>query len=365
MKGSAALAALILVPALLGITVTVPGQVTTMVNPRLFTAANGDEHLHGIVRDPISGDIYVGDWQKLSVGATPWFGPYIENRDTIRRINELKEVSVVTYMVSPRAMTYSTSDRDIYIVLGSSTCHGEAPRSAAPGLNGVVALDPRTGTAHVLSGGKPGFSSGMAGNAQFAGPVGIATDPHSGAILVSEACQNRIRVVDAAGDTGTLAGSGAAGHADGVAEGATFNDPHGIAYCEHDRRLYVADTGNNEIRTVNLESRVTTIAGAPQAGFIDGRGLQARFNRPTGVACDNAGNVYVADSGNNAIRMIAASGEVSTIAGNGVAGTVDGIGAAARFSRPGDITYDAWEHALYVVDWNTNQVRKVVVPARQ
>lgn len=356
------LAAALLATTLLAITVNVPGQVTTVVSPRGLAPAQGDERVHGIVRDPVSGDIYIGYWEKLTVDVTPWFGPYIENYDSIRRINQLKEVSLVTYMVAPNAMTYSKADRTIYIVVGSTGCHGEAQRSAGATLNGIVAMDPKTGMGHLLSGGAPGTANGAAAEAQFSGPVGIASDPRSGAIMVSEACQNRIRVVDATGDAGTLAGSGAAGNADGIAEDATFNDPHGIAFCEHEGLLYVADTRNNEIRAVNMERKVTTLAGSPEAGFVDGSGVQARFNHPTGVACDNRGNVYVADSGNNAIRMIAASGEVSTVAGNGTAGSTDGIGAAARFSRPGDITYDASERALYVVDWDTNLIRKVSIP---
>ncbi|MGZ3498748.1 MAG: NHL domain-containing protein [Vulcanimicrobiaceae bacterium] len=358
----AALVAVALMPTLLAVTVTTPGAVTTLVNPRLFTQPSGDQHLHGIVRDPVSGDIYVGDWNALSVGITPLFGPYIENKDSIRRINALKEVSVVTYMVSPNALAYSAADRKIYVVIGSVSCKGEASASApGPTLNGIVALDPATGKARVLSGARAGSANGSSTQARFSGPVGIASDPASGAFFVSEGCENRIREVDASGNARTLAGSGVSGNADGIATGATFNDPHGIAYCDHDRLLYVADTGNNMIRAVSLDGKVSTLAGSPEAGFVDANGAAARFNHPTGVACDNSGNVYVADSLNHAVRKVTSSGVVTTVAGNGSAGTVDGVGVDARFSTPGDITFDPFEHALYVVDWASNNVRKVTL----
>jgi NHL repeat len=357
----AALVAISLMPVMLGITVTRPGTVTTVVSSRLFTQPSGDQHLHGIVKDPISGDIYVGDWNALSVGDTPWFGPYVENYDSIRRINALKEVSIISYVVSPNALAYSKPDREIYLVLGSASCHGEAARSAGPTLNGVVALNPATGTTRVLSGAKPGTANGTPDQARFSGPVGIASDPASGALFVSEACQNRIREVGPSGDAATLAGSGTAGNTDGVALDATFNDPHGLAYCAHEHLLYVADTGNNEIRTVDLDAKVSTLAGSPKAGFVDGSGPAARFDHPTGVACDDAGNVYVADSLNNSIREISSFGVVSTVAGNGAAGTLDGVGSAARFSTPGDIMFDSSEHTLYVVDWASNTIRKIAL----
>lgn len=351
---------LVLVLPLLAITVTTPGTVATMVNSKLFTAPSGDEHLHGIVRDPISGDIYVGDWNMRSIGATPFFGPYIENSDSIRRINQLKEVSILSYMVAPSAMAYSKTDRKIYVVIGSVSC-SQSPRTPGPTLNGVVSIDPASGQAQILTGGPAGSANGTSAQARFSGPVGIASDPASGALFVSEACENRIREVDPEGNAATLAGSGTAGHADGVHVAASFNDPHGVAYCDRDRLLYVADTGNNEIRTVALDGTVSTLAGSTQAGFVDADGSAARFNRPTGVACDNDGNVYVADSGNHVVRAVSSRGVVTTVAGNGTEGVTDGVGLDARFSTPGDISYDPSEHALYVVDWGSNSLRKVTI----
>ena len=354
----ARLAAVAALPVLLGITVTTPGTVTTVVNPDLFTKPSGDQHLHGIVRDPISGDIYVGDWSAIASN-TPWFGPYVENRDTIRKIDALKEVSVVQYAISPNAMTYNPVDKHIYVVVGSVACMSETQRAPGPTLNGIVALDPSSGKTRLLAGAKPGSANGA--QARFSGPIGITSDPASGIVFVSEGCENRVRVVDTRGAAATLAGSGKEGSADAAHDTASFNNPRGVAYCQKERLLYVADTGNNSIRAITLDGDVSTLAGSTQAGFVDDKGSAARFKSPTGVACDNKGNVYVADSGNNAVRKIAANGVVTTVAGNGTAGTTDATGAESRFTSPGDVMYDASERALYVVDWGTNHVRKVAL----
>lgn len=351
---------LLLLPLTLGVTVTPVGTVTTVANPNLFTKPNGEEHLHGIVRDPVSGNIYVGDWNQFTSGTMSFYGPLVENRDTIRRINALQEVSVVTYLLSPRAMAYNAADRQIYVAVGDATCAGKTRWPGAT-LNGIVGIDPVTGNVQKLSGSTPGYGNGSASEARFAGPAGIAFDPTSGAFFVSESCQNRIREVDLRGNAATLAGSGQRGDADGLQLAATFNDPHGIAYCEKAQTIYVADTGNNEIRAITFDGKVSTVAGALQAGFADGAGSAARFNAPTGIACDALGNLYVADSKNNAVREVTPAGIVTTLAGAQAPGTADGIGSAARFSTPGDITYDPGDRSLYVVDWGSNRVRKIAI----
>jgi DNA-binding beta-propeller fold protein YncE len=346
MRSFSASFAVVLLALTLGVTITAPGTVTTVVNPNLFTRPAGENHLHGIVRDPISGDIYVGDWNELSVGEAPFFAPYVENRDSIRRIDQLGEVSIVVYAISPNAMVMNEGDRQIYVVVGGLSCGG-SQRATVPEFNGIVAIDPATGKYRYVSGGPPGYSNGLPKKAQFSGTAGIASDPRSGELFISEGCQNRIREVDARGEVTTVAES--------------FSDPHGLAYSPRLNMLYVADTGDNEIRSIDADGRVSTLAGSTQAGFIDGTGADARFDRPTGVACDDLGNVYVADSQNNAIRKVTPAGVVTTVAGAKSPGTADGVGAAARFSTPGDLTYDPIENALYVVDWGSNNIRKVVV----
>lgn len=124
-----------------------------------------------------------------------------------------------------------------------------------------------------------------------------------------------------------------AGDANGVGTLSRFDMPNGIAR-DAQGNLYVADRGNSVIRKIDANGTVTTLAGVPgEIGSADGQGGAARFSAPTGIAVDNAGNIYVTDPGNTNIRKITANGVVSTVAGKaGVSGGGDGSGADALFS---------------------------------
>jgi secreted PhoX family phosphatase len=113
----------------------------------------------------------------------------------------------------------------------------------------------------------------------------------------------------------TLAGSGAQGNADGTGRAATFNGPEGVAV-DSAGNVYVADSGNNEIRKITSAGVVTTFAGSGTQGNADGIGRGASFNGPEGVAVDSMGNVYVGDEFNNEIRKITPAGLVVPLAGS-------------------------------------------------
>src|ERR1035437_3723484 len=160
------------------------------------------------------------------------------------------------------------------------------------------------------------------------------------------------------GLTSTFAGSGAAGSNDGLGIAASFNQPLGTAV-DAAGNIYVADAGTHIIRKITPAGNVSTLAGsAYSTGFTDGLGSAARFNHPVGLAVDAAGNVYVADEVNNAIRKISPAGQVLTIAGTGIAGYNNGPVATATFNLPCGVAVDALGN-VYVADYNNNQIREI------
>src|SRR5206468_12494596 len=174
-----------------------------------------------------------------------------------------------------------------------------------------------------------GHRDGAAFQAPFSAPFGIAVGP-DGAVYVADGGEsNAIRRLSPDGDVTTLAG-GAEGFADGVGTDARFNTPSGLAV-DAAGAVYVADTGNHAIRRVDPSGRVTTVAGDGIAGWHDGGGRSARFNGPMGVVLDAEGRLLVTDTYNDRIRVVSRTGDVTTIAGEGVPGLVDGPALVARF----------------------------------
>jgi DNA-binding beta-propeller fold protein YncE len=140
----------------------------------------------------------------------------------------------------------------------------------------------------------------------------------------------------------TLGGTSSVGSIDGAGSDARFFDLAGVAV-DLAGNLYVADTENHTIRKITSTGVVSTFAGKPgTAGSADGTGNAPRFNRPFGVALDLAGNLYVTDTYNFAIRRISPTRVVTTLAGAaGSSGHADGTGSAAQFNRLLGITVDS------------------------
>ncbi len=204
-----------------------------------------------------------------------------------------------------------------------------------------------------------GSVDGPAASALFGDPTGLAMDA-AGNIYIADNANNTIRKLSADGQVTTIAGlAGVAGSADGSGANALFDGPSGIVIAPNGY-LYVTDTGNDTIRSVSTSGVVTTIAGSPgQLGTTNAVGSLARFSSPLGIAVDATGLLYVADSGNHEIRLITTTGSVTTFVGFAtVWGSADGTGTNAMFNGPVGLAFDSSAN-LFVSDSANHTIRKI------
>jgi len=200
-------------------------------------------------------------------------------------------------------------------------------------------------------------------------PQGVAVDG-AGNLFIADANNHVILEVALSGTNWivtTIAGvAGNSGASDGTNSDARFDNPGGLAV-DGAGNLFIADSGNNVIREAIPSGTnwvVTTIAGAASSlgGSNDGTNDSAQFAFPVGIAADSAGNLFVGDNGNVTIRKITHSGTnwiTTTIAGTaGVAGYFDGTNGDAQFNYPLGVAVDAADN-VYVADAGNNDIRKV------
>lgn len=204
--------------------------------------------------------------------------------------------------------------------------------------------------------GHAGVADGPAAQSRFSDPFGVALDTHGNVYVADGGDSNRIRKIDPRGNVSTFAG-GREGFADGIGSAAAFHTPSALAF-DRAGNLYVADTGNHAIRKIARNGSVSTLAGDGQPGYADGQGRAARFHAPVGLAVDTRGNVYVADTYNDRIRRIAPDGSVTTVAGSGGPGEADGPALAAAFDTPSAIAVDK-AGVLFVADTGNNAIRRI------
>lgn len=198
--------------------------------------------------------------------------------------------------------------------------------------------------------------AGLTPAQQFDDPFGLVRDGAGNLYLSEGGAANRVLRIGADGSVTVLAG-GKEGFADGTGTAASLNTPSGLAL-DSAGNLYVADTGNNAIRKITPQGVVSTLAGDGMAGSADGQGAAARFNGPVGIAVDRAGVVYVSDTYNDRIRKITPQGVVSTLAGSKYNGLADGPAAEARFDLPTGLLATP-DGALLIADTGNDAIRRL------
>jgi sugar lactone lactonase YvrE len=259
-----------------------------------------------------------------------------------------EETVVADQLQTPSALAF---DNDQNLIVANTGAHT------------IVRINLQSNQTSVIAGadGMSGDTDGPAAFARFNGPVGIAVD-EDGSIFVADTYNDRIRLITRDGHVRTLAGGREPGFADGVGQEARFDTPCGIAV-DKDGSLLVADTGNHLIRRVELNGRVTTIAGTGEAEERDGLPLEAAFDEPTAIAVRDKKSFYVADAAGSAVRLCVFGEEVSvkTIGGGYQEGLIDGEVSKARLNRPAGLAVLA-NGELAFADSGNGLVRAFIPP---
>jgi sugar lactone lactonase YvrE len=216
----------------------------------------------------------------------------------------------------------------------------------------------------VAGNGTSGFGGdgGPATSAQLAGPYGVTVDA-VGNLFIVDVTNNRIRKVTPGGVISTVAGNGNQGYSGdgGPATSAQLYAPYGVAV-DAAGNLFIADNGNQRIRKVTPGGVISTVAGNGTGGYRGdgGPATSAQLLYPYGVAVDTAGNLFIADTGNNRVRKVTPGGVISTVAGNGTQGFSGDGGPAtsAELHYPEGAAVDTVGN-LFIVDTSNSRVRKV------
>lgn len=315
---------------------------------------------HGVATDA-AGNVYVADYnnhriRKISTTgvittiAGTGFGGYLASQDG--------GPATAAWIRWPIGIAVNASG-DVYF---SDFGNNIIRKVSAAGIITTIAGTP---------GSIPGYGGdgGPATAATLGNAWGVAVDA-SGDVLIADALNHRVRKVSmSTGVITTIAGMGFVGFAgDGgpaTSSACRLNEPTGVAV-DGAGNIYIADNSNNRVRKINTSGIISTIAGVGLPYGYTGDGgpaTAARLYYPKGIAADNAGNVYISDWNNSAVRKINTSGVITTIAGTGVAGySGDGIAAvSSQLDHPIGLAVRNSDGDIFIADDANNRVRRIKV----
>ncbi|MCI5221049.1 MAG: hypothetical protein D3914_18100, partial [Candidatus Electrothrix sp. LOE2] len=197
----------------------------------------------------------------------------------------------------------------------------------------------------------------LATKTTISGPAAVAID-QAGNIFIADSGNNRIRKVDVVGIITTVAGNGSEGYnGDNIlATEAGLNSPYGVAV-DQAGNIFIADTNNHRIRKVDVDGIITTVAGNGSEGYNgdNGPATDASLRSPRAMAVDQVGNIFIADTDNNRIRKVDVVGIITTVAGNGSKEDYNGdniLATDANLLRPGAVAIDQDGNIFIAANYN-------------
>lgn len=277
-------------------------------------------------------------------------------------------IDVTPFVVAPESATRANTVLS-YPGKVAAEAGGDTLYVSDTGHNRIIAADAASGEIiGVFGDGDPGFENGSAGNARFNAPQGLAFDDSTGLLYVADTNNHALRTINTAtGEVGTLAGTGQQGWppAAGLTEDARLNSPWGLTLREG--RLWVAMAGFHQIWVIDIEGGFATpVVGSGLEGVENGRLVEAALAQPSGVAFDGSGRLHFADSESSSIRWADVLGEGGTtglLSGSDENlfdfGDKDGTGSAAQLQHPLGIVWDPDSGDLIIADTYNSKLKRV------
>ncbi|WP_159020359.1 hypothetical protein [Algibacter sp. L3A6] len=335
------------------------GTVTASANEGDITFSIKSQTVDGAVSiNPTTGELLIADNTAFDYEANTEITGVIEakvNTETedinfTITINDVLDSSLVITSDSAFTIEENAATGTVIAVVTVTTDSNEALvfSMESVSIDGAIEIDPSTGEIRVLDSSLLDFET----LPEIITTI-VVTLKNTDIIFAQEITIGLIDVIEAL-TASTFAGS-TEGYVDGDISIATFNRPTGMA-TDAAGNIYVTEYGNHTVRKITPAGLVSTLVGGVN-GFADGTGTDAKLFRPTDIIMGVDGFLYVADSSNNRIRKVSLAGVVTTFAG-GSSGFVDGMGTAAKFNKPSGLTTDA-DGNIYVADLENQSVRKI------